>query len=447
MITIKKGFDLSISGAPEQAVGEGPLPGSVALLGPDYPDLQAALAVAENDYVRVGQLLFEDKKRPGVKFTAPAAGTVSSIQWGAKKELLAVVIKVQGDESVPFASYMGRKIERLSVAEVTELLLESGLWTALRTRPFSKTPLPGSEPHSIFVTAMDTNPLAPCVETVLHNYGAGFDQGLKILKKLTRGPLFLCKAPGTVLSGSDLPEVSTREFAGPHPAGLAGTHINFLDPVGMEKTVWSIGYQDVAAIGHLFSSGELLTQRVISLAGPQVQQPRLLRARLGASIADLTEGELKAGENRLISGSILGGRLAQGALAYLGRFHNQVSVLREGRERKLFGWALPGRAKFFVKPAFLSPLWPAKSFALTTAVNGSKRPLIPIGRFEKVMPLDTEPTFLLRALLLQDMEQAKALGCLGLDEEDLALATFVDLCKNDFGPLLRQSLRRIEKKG
>jgi len=211
--------------------------------------------------------------------------------------------------------------------------------------------------------------------------------------------------------------------------------------------VWHIGCQDVVAIGHLFRTGQLLLERIISLAGPQVKNPRLLKTRMGACLSEIIASDLEDGDNRVISGSVLSGRRAGGPVDYLGRYHNQISVLAENREQKLFGWLTPGMEQFSIKAMFVSALFKNKLFPFTTALNGGRRPIVPTGAFEQVMPLDIEATYLLRALAIKDTDQAQALGCLELDEEDLALLTFVDSSKNEFGPMLRENLNLIEKEG
>jgi Na+-transporting NADH:ubiquinone oxidoreductase subunit A len=265
---------------------------------------------------------------------------------------------------------------------------------------------------------------------------------------LTRlAKVFLCKADGVSLAGEDLPQVQAESFSGPHPAGLAGTHIHFLDPVSASKSVWSIGYQDVIAIGKLFLSGHLWVERVVALGGPVVDKPRLLRSRLGANLEELTAGELAPGYNRVISGSVFGGRTARGAFAYLGRFHQQVSCLHEGDERQLLHYLRPGVNKHSVLNVFISRFMGARKLALDTSTNGSTRAMVPVGTYEQVMPLDILPTQLLRYLIVGDTEMAQKLGCLELDEEDLALCTYVCPGKYEYGPILRDNLNLIEKEG
>ncbi|ART81127.1 Na(+)-translocating NADH-quinone reductase subunit A [Oceanisphaera avium] len=447
MITIKKGLDLPIAGAPEQVIYDGPAIKRVATLGEEYVGMRPTMYVKVEDHVKKGQVIFEDKKNPGVKFTAPAAGTVVEINRGAKRVLQSVVIAVDdNEEQITFSKYASAEIATLEPNTVREQLIESGMWTALRTRPFSKVPAVDSTPHSIFVTAMDTNPLSAHAELIIKENAQAFTDGLLVISRLTEGKVHVCKGEGS-LPQAQASNIEEHGFKGVHPAGLPGTHIHFIDPIVPGKVVWSINYQDVIAFGKLFTTGELFTDRVIALAGPVVQKPRLIRTRIGASLDALTAGELQAGENRVISGSVLYGTAASGPHAYLGRYHLQVSVLAEGREKELFGWLVPGSNKFSVTRAYLSHLTKGKLFDLTTTTNGSPRAMVPIGNYERIMPLDILPTLLLRDLLSNDTDSAITLGCLELDEEDLALCTYVCPGKYDYGQALRKCLTTIELEG
>lgn len=444
MRKIKRGLNLPISGAPKQIIEDGPVIRTVAVLGNDYVGVKPTMQVKVGDKVRKGQTLFTDKRVEGVKFTAPAAGIVSAIHRGHKRVLQSVVIDVEGDAEENFVAYSPTELSHLGCPRVEANLLASGLWTAFRTRPFSKIPAPGSEPHSIFVTAIDTYPLAVDPAVVIKDEVVAFQHGLDVLSNLSK-TVYLCKAAGARIGGNGI--AKEEEFAGPHPAGLPGTHIHMLDPVHLKKTVWHINYQDVIAIGKLFTTGKLCNQRVISLAGPQVRNPRLVRTLLGASTDELVAGQMEAGENRVISGSVLSGDAAYGPFAFLGRYHLQVTVIREGRERKLLEYVVPGANKHSVMTTFLSKLTPGKLFPFTSTTNGSQRAMVPVGAYEKVMPLDILPTQLLRALIVGDTESAQQLGCLELDEEDLALCTYVCPGKYEYGPILRDNLTRIEMEG
>ncbi len=447
MITIKKGLDLPIQGGPEQVIHDAPAVRQVAILGEDYVGLRPSMAVKVGDQVRQGQVLFEDKKNPGVRITAPASGEVVAIHRGERRMLQSVVIAV--DESLPgldFPRYDSAELARLDPARVRAQLQESGLWAALRTRPYSKTPAIDAVPEAIFVTAMDTQPLCADPALIVNQQPAAFLDGLAVLSRLTGGPVYVCKGEGS-LPRSPVASVREAMFVGPHPAGLVGTHIHFLAPVSAQRTVWHLGYQDVIAIGHLFTRGQLSAERIIALAGPSVRKPRLLRTRLGAAVAELTEGELLAGESRILSGSVLNGVRCHGPNAFLGRYHVQIAVLPEGRDKDFLGWAMPGGDKFSVTRSFLGHLFKDKAFRFTTSANGSDRAMVPIGNYEKVMPLDILPTLLLRDLVVGDTDSAQQLGCLELDEEDLALCTFVCPGKTEYGPLLRQCLTKIELEG
>ena len=447
MIKIRRGLDLPISGAPEQTIVDGPKVRSVAVVGFDYHGMKPTMAVKVGDKVKLGQLLFTDKKTEGVKYTAPAAGTVAAVNRGERRVFQSVVIDVEGDEAESFAQYSADQLASLSADQVKENLVDSGLWTALRTRPYSKVPTPASSPNSIFVTAMDTNPLAANPELIIRESREDFVNGLTLLSKLTDGKVYVCKAPGADVLTGNVNGVVSEEFEGIHPAGNAGTHIHFLDPVSAAKTVWTINYQDVIAFGKLFTTGQLPVERVVSLAGPQVEKPRLLRTRLGANLDELTAGEMKAGENRVVSGSVFGGRSARGAFAYLGRYHNQVTVLLEGRDRPMLHYLRAGFNMFSTLGLYVSSLAKGKKFDFTTTTMGSERAMVPVGSYENVMPLDILPTQMLRALIVGDTDMAQKLGCLELDEDDMALLTFVCPGKYEYGPILRDNLTRIEKEG
>ena len=451
----RQGLSLPISGRPSRELERPRSTRHVAVLATDYLGLRPAMQVTVGDGVRRGQVLFEDKKLPGVRHTAPAAGTVRAVHRGDRRVLQSVVIELsraemsgRGPAEATFQSFTGRHPTGLTRDEVVELLTESGLWTSLRARPFGRVAAPETRPHSLFITAVDSDPLAPALDVVMEGKAASFERGLAALTRLTDGPVFVCTERLSPVPVPDLDRVRHEQFSGPHPSGTAGFHIHRLDPVDRQKTVWHIGVQDVVAVGRLFETGALDVSRVVALGGPPVQRPRLLETRVGASIDELLAGELDGVETRQISGSVLSGRAATGDVAgYLGRYHQQISVLEEGRERRFFGWLGPGLNKFSTISTFVSRLLPGRPIRFTTTSHGSRRAIVPIGMFEKVLPFDLLPTPLLRSLLMRDVERAEELGCLELDEEDLAVCTFVCAGKNDYGPLLRDVLDTIEREG
>ena len=455
---ITRGLTLPIVGEPSGRIEDARPVRHVALMAADYIGLRPTMHVAVGDTVARGQLLFEDKTLPGVRFTAPAAGTVRAVNRGARRALQSVVIEQsraeregREPEAADFRSWRGRHPSGMTENEVRDVLLESGQWTALRARPHSRVADPATRPHSIFVTAVDTNPLAPDVAAIVEGREGAFERGLEALARLTPGPVFVCTGPDQRVPATTTAANQIRHevFDGVHPAGTVGVHIHTLDPVDRGKLVWHVGVQDVIATGRLFESGVLDVSRVVALGGPPVSRPRLLRSRIGASTAELVDGEVDAAaEYRVISGSVLSGRGATGDVeGYLGRYHQQVSVLAEGREREFLGWLGPGFDTFSTIRTFVSRLVPGRRFAMTTSTHGSPRAIVPIGMYERVMPLDLLPTPMLRALVMQDVERAEELGCLELDEEDLSLCTFVDPGKTDFGPHLRRVLDTLRTEG
>ena len=442
---LSKGLDLPILGTPDQRIDEGRVVAKVAVLGNDYIGLKPTMLVKVGDVVKLGQPLFEDKKTPGVMVTAPAAGKVVEVNRGEKRTLLSVVIEKSGKEQIEFQSFEASDLSSLDNDKLRENLIQSGLWTAFRTRPFNKVPAVDATADAIFITAMDTNPLSADPEIVISEEKEAYKQGLDVLTSFNV-PVHLCKAEGAEIPTSKGIQVS--EFSGPHPAGNASTHIHFIMPVSAARTVWTIGYQDVIAIGKLFVLGRLDTTRVIAIGGPKVDSPRLLRTQLGADIIELVSESIQEGENRLISGSVLNGSIAEDAVAYLGRYDQQITVIEEDRERRFMGWIVPGTNRFSKTNAFLSSIFGrGKLFNLTSSQNGSPRPIVPIGIYEQVMPMDILPTPLLKAIIVKDTDTLQQLGGLELVEEDLALLTYVDPGKHDFGPVLRENLTQIELEG
>ncbi len=446
---IKRGLDLPIGGAPEQRIEDAARPSRVGLIASDYIGLKPTMRVEEGDDVLRGQILFEHKNLPGVRFTSPGAGKISGIVRGAKRALQSVSLRLHSnsrEEQVRLGSFTGRHPSSLSNAEVRELLLESGLWTALRTRPYGGTPGAEDSPHSIFVTAFDSEPLAPHLDVVASGREDDWERGLLALVKLTSGLVHVCRRPGSSVAVPEGGSLRNAEFSGPHPAGTAGVHIHLIDPVDRSKTVWYLGLQDTLAIGRLFHTGEIETARVISLGGPSVRRPRLLRTRIGASIDDLLDGEIEDGA-RVVSGSVLSGRAASGPIyGYLGRYDQQITALPEGDERRFLGWLAPGFDRFSTSRTFISKLLP-KRVRFSTTTFGDQRTIVPIGLYERVMPMDLMSSFLLKALVSGDVERAEELGVLELEEQDLALCTFVCPSKIDYGPHLRQVLTTLEKEG
>ena len=449
-ITITKGLDIPISGAPTQVIKPSAPVRHVALLGRDYVGLKPSMAVKVGDQVITGQTLFTDKKNPGVQFTAPSGGVVTAINRGERRLFESLVIQVNGKEQVTFDIKEPNSNHQHDAEAIRELLITSGLWTSLRTRPFGKVPTINAQPEAIFVTAMDSLPLAPDPEFIISLSPDLFALGLRKIQLLSPHT-YLCTKPGATIAGQHLPGITTHRFAGPHPAGLPSTHIHFVSPPAPGKEVWHIGYQDVIAIGHLFRTGHLPSGKIVALTGPSMKNPRLTRTLPGAAIDELCFDETANNSCRLISGSVLCGHRAHESSAYLGRYHQQVVALPEGDGSGLFSWLRFGADRFSSLPVFLSACNDLHSTfrkpLMNTATWGGKRAIFPIGTYEKVMPLDIIATSLLKSIATGNTEKAAELGCLELIEEDLALCSFVCPGKNNFGPMLRRVLTTIEKEG
>ncbi|MBO9433159.1 Na(+)-translocating NADH-quinone reductase subunit A [Ruegeria sp. R13_0] len=442
---LKKGLELPIEGAPDQTIQPGPEFSQVAALGGDYLGLKPRMLVQEGDEVQRGTPLFCHKDVPEAMMVAPMTGKVIQINRGARRVLQSVVIEISdpNDAGVDFSG-----VGNGDTAEgVAEKLCAAGLWTAFRTRPYSKMPTPETKPAAIFVTAMDSEPLAADAAVIIADAGEAFAAGLAAVAKLSDGKTYLCHKDGEAIPGADVAGVEAAAFAGPHPAGLAGTHIHFLEPLAGDKQVWTIGYQDVIAIGRLMQSGHLNPNIVIALSGPGARQPRLIRTAMGASTDELTKDEIKLdGTPRIISGSVLSGTQAEGPTAYLGRFARQITIIREDHDQIPMGWIRPMPSKYSFQPVLGSAL-SNKLYNLTSNLNGGRRAMVPTGVFERLMPQDYLPTQLLRALLVMDTDTAQALGALELDEEDLGLVGFACPAKYEYGLALRDCLAKIEKEG
>lgn len=443
--SLRKGLDVPISGAPRPEIGNAGPVRTAAVLGDDYIGLKPRIAVAEGDVVGRGAPLMFDKDMPDAQIVSPVSGTVKAINRGARRKLISVEVTADENAAEP--------VDFSSVGDVTtreglvERLCAAGLWTSFRTRPYSKVPQPDTAPSAIYVTATDSEPLAADPAIAISADAEAFSRGLEAVATLTEGTTYLCQGAGDALPGADLAGVEAAVFTGPHPAGLAGTHMHFLEPPRADKVVWVIGYQDVIVIGRLLLTGQYDPSCIISLAGPVCADPRLIRAFTGASMLDLAESDLPQDlPVRVISGSVLSGRMGAGPTAYLGRYARQITLIEEDRKQIPMGWIRPMSSKYAVQPV-LGSAFAKRVYDLTSNLNGGRRAMVPIGTFEDLMPQDFLPTQLLRALLVMDTDQAQALGALELDEEDMGLVGFACPAKYEYRLALRDCLTKIEKEG
>ncbi|TCL09503.1 Na+-transporting NADH:ubiquinone oxidoreductase subunit A [Shimia isoporae] len=440
---LRKGLTLPVTGAPGEGIHEGPAVKTVAILGSDYIGLKPRISVAEGDVVAAGTPVMAHKDSPEAVIVSPVSGRVKAINRGARRKLLSIEIEVDASaaEPVDFSS-VGDTNTRNGLVE---RLCAAGQWGAFRTRPYSKVPATDEIPSAIYINAMDTEPLSGDPEPIIAEAAEAFVIGLAAIAKLTDGKAYLCHAKGANIPTTNGIDVAT--FEGPHPAGLSGTHMHFLEPPTASKFVWTISYQDVIAIGRLLESGNVSAERVIAVCGPLSANPRLVRTLTGASMVDLTEGEISGDAPvRLISGSILSGKAGEPVEAYLGRYARQLTVIEEDPKQIPMGWIRPMPSKYSFLPV-LGSAFSKKLYPLTSNLNGGRRAMVPLGTFEELMPQDFLPTQLLRALLVMDTDEAQKLGALELDEEDLGLVGFACPAKYEYGIALRDSLTKIEREG
>lgn len=436
-VRIRRGLDLPIPGSPRQVVEHALTPTSVAFLGDDFPNVRFTIHVEEGDRVKVGQALCSDRRNPRIRFVSSASGTVAAIHRGDGRRLVAIEVEVAGTESRAFSSTSIDALRSSSREQTTERLLEAGDWIALRTRPFGKLATPGEAPAAIFIRAMDSNPLAVDAAPLVRERRDDFRAGLIALSRLSDGPLYLCSRPGSTEAFTDIERLEQVEFAGPHPAGLVGTHAHSLFPVSRDRHIWYIGYQDVLAMGQLLLTGRPDPWRVISLAGPAVHNPRLIRTLLGASSEDLARGALTDEPCRIISGSVLSGRIASRPRAFLGRYHEQLCAIPQRSPRTPAAWWIPSwRGIRRVPPWGSAERWSNES-------HGAASGFLPLDLFDRAFPLRLPISPLLRALAAGDDRAAAAFGALELEEEDLALASSLCPAKLEYGPLLRSVLDRL----
>ncbi len=443
--SLRKGLNLPIDGAPRMEIEQSLPVKTFGVIGDDYIGLKPRILVAEGDVVAVGSPVMFNKDMPDVQIVSPVSGVVKAINRGARRKLISIEIEAKDGAAEPIDF---SNIGDIATAEgLVERLSAAGLWTSFRTRPYSKVPQPDTRPAAIFVTAIESEPLAADAAQIIAGEADAFAAGLQAITKLTDGATYLCVKDGADVVGADIDGVEAAAFSGPHPAGLAGTHIHFLQPPVGDTPVWTIGYQDVIAIGRLLDTGHYDPARVVSLAGPVCADPRLVRTLVGASMTELAAKDLPTDlPVRLISGSVLSGRAGEGESAYLGRYARQITLIEEDKKQIPMGWIRPMFAKYAIQPVLGSAL-SGKTFPLTSNLNGGRRAMVPLGTFEGLMPQDYLPTQLLRALLVMDTDQAQALGAMELDEEDLGLVGFACPAKYEYGMALRDSLTKIEKEG
>ena len=434
MIKISKGLDLPISGSPTNTISDEPKVSSVALLSNDFIGMKPTMLVKEGETVKAGQKIFEDKKNNGVYFTSPAGGIVKDINRGDKRRFLSIEIDIKDTEE-----FVNFDMDD-SVDQIKDCLIDSGLWNAFRTRPFNRTPGINEIPDAVFINCCDSNPLSIDPYEIILLNKTEFDEGLNVLTDFFRCNINLCYQNDNF--DTSIEKINYYQFKGPHPSGLSSTHISQIYPVNLNRKVWTINYQDIISIGYLKQNKEIRTSKYISLAGPSVYEPSLIKVRIGGNIEEITAGKIEP-NSRIISGSVLHGHQSEGVMNYLGYYDSQISVIADEVNNIFMNWLMPGSSLHSKLNVFLSSFIKPEKFTFNTSIGGGNRAIVPISSYEEVIPMDILVTQLLKALVVSDIDMAIDLGMLELVPEDLALCSYVCPSKYDYSSILMDNLNKL----
>ncbi|MFN3555671.1 MAG: Na(+)-translocating NADH-quinone reductase subunit A [Bacteroidales bacterium] len=447
IIKIKKGLNIPLAGEAERILNTAPRSAFYAVCPPDFHGLTPKMLVREGDKVKAGSPLFFDKYNEKILFTSPVSGTFSELVRGEKRRILKVVIQADDtDEWIDFGAVSPESITR---DQIVEKLLQSGLWPALRQRPYAVVANPEQTPKAIFVSAFDSAPVAADADFIVNGQEAEFQTGLDALRKLTPGKVHLGVHAQATKSQVFLNArgVQINTFSGPHPAGNVGIQIHHVDPVNKGEVVWHVGVQHVIAIGRLFMKGIYDASAIVALAGPEVLNPRYYRVIAGAQIKEITAGNLRVEEDlrqRIISGDALSGTKVA-ANDFLRFYHNLITVIPEGDKPEILGWIMPNLDKFSVSRSFPAFLMPWKKFRLNTNIRSGERPFVVTGLYEKVLPMDIMPMPLLKSIMINDIDMMEKLGIYEVAPEDFALCEYVCPSKIEIQQHIREGLDNLQK--
>lgn len=442
-IKITKGLDIPLEGDAEKILATVEAP-TYALKPTDFTGIFPKLLLKDGAKVKAGTAVFYDKYNDAVKFTSPVSGTIQAINRGPKRVIEEIVIKPDGNQE--YETFNKSDPQDLDAQQIRENLLESGLWPAIRRRPFNVIARPEDEPKAIFVSAFDSHPLAPDLNFIVSGKGEEFQTGLDALSKLTSGKVHLNVNAKDKNSGvfNNAKNVQINEFQGPHPAGNVGTQINKIDPINKEDVVWHVNVQDIIMMGRLFLTGKYDATKTVALTGSEVKKPQYYKLISGASIEPLVKDNLLNEHVRYISGNVLTGDKIYDK-GYIGYYDQQVSVIPEGDHYEFFGWAAPGFNKFSTSRTYFSWLRPGKKYRIDTNLKGGPRALVMTGYYEKVFPLDIFPMQLLKSIIIEDIEEMEKLGIYEIAPEDFALCEFIDTSKTEIQSIVRDGLETARK--
>ena len=446
IIKLRKGLDINLQGKAVESLVEVPMASMYAVSPLDYENVTPKLLVKVGDKVKAGTPLFFDKNNTRVLYCSPVSGTVSAVNRGEKRKILNVT--VEADKEQVSEEFAVLDLQKASREDVIEMLLKSGLWTMIQQRPYGIVANPADQPKAVFVSAFDSAPLAPCMNFVLKGQKENLQKGMEVLAKLAGGNVNLSVRANAAGEMSSLNGVNIHTFEGKHPVGNVGVQIHHIDPICKGDIVWTVGIQDVAAIGRLFSTGKVDLHKVVALTGSEVENPQYYRIISGAPIASIVEGNIKKqaeGDSvRIISGNVFTGKKVA-IDGYISATASQVTVIPEGDKYEMLGWIAPRFGKFSVSRSYFSWLCPKKQYKLDTNLNGGPRPFVVTGLFEEYLPMDIYPMYLFKAIVAGDLDKMENLGIYEIVEEDVALCEFVDPSKTEIQQLVRDGINLMIK--
>ena len=443
-IRLKKGLDIKLEGGAPNHLATLPPAGSYAVNPDDFKGVTLKLLVQPGDEVKAGSPLFFDKYRPEILVTSPVSGTVSAINRGEKRKILEVVVVPDGkDDFVDFELSDSAQMNR---EQTIDAMLRSGMWPLLVQRPYGVIADPAVAPKAIFVSGFDSAPLAPDMDYVLAGQEANLAAGIDVLKKLTPGKVHLGLRAGGNSSLKEIKGAEIHYFKGPHPAGNVGVQIHHINPINKGETVWTIDIQHLAILGRFFRTGRVDMSKVVALTGAGLNQQHYVKTVSGAGIRSTLAGNLPedTGRFRIISGNVLTGQQKEPD-GFLGFYSNQITVIPEGDRYEFIGWVMPRFKKFSVSKTYFSWLTPRKNYNLDTNLNGGERAFIFNGIYDKYLPMDIYPVYLLKAVIAGDIDKMENLGIYEVIEEDIALCEFIDPSKIEMQDILRKGIDQMIK--
>lgn len=444
VIKLRKGLDINLKGKASEAVVAVKEPRFYALVPDDFPGVTPKVVVKEQEYVMAGGALFIDKNHPEVKFVSPVSGVVTSVERGARRKVLNIV--VEAAEEQDYEEFGSKNVAKLSGEEVTNALLEAGLFAFMRQRPYDVVPDPTVVPRAIFVSAFDSNPLAPHFEFVLKGEEGNFQTGLDALARIAKTYLNISvKQKAVALTQAK--NVAVTAFDGAHPAGNVGVQISHIAPVNKGEVVWTIDPQAVLFIGRLFTTGRIDLTRTVAVTGSEVLKPRYCKLRVGALITPVLAGNVTNGVDlRYISGNVLTGKKVT-ANGFLGAMDSQLTVIPEGDNiHEMLGFIMPRFNQFSVNRSYFSWLMGSKKeYVIDARIKGGERHMIMSNEYDRVLPMDILPEFLVKAILAGDIDRMETLGIYEVAPEDFALCEFVCSSKMELQHIVRTGLDALRE--